>query len=670
MEGLRNENRGLRAIDFFYLAVTEVYLGFLLFFSALFYLATEDYEAVTAVRLIAEGHLIGKSTGWPYTPLAPYLFYLWSLLFGDGVLGFRILTACFILASVFPIYLTLRYLCRPFLSFALTLFSFSVMTFPHPRLEYFIEGALVSFAIYFAARFLQRDKIRDLYFSAFFAVAGFSSKGYPNSAILLFFIPFALVLGRWVTQGGLTSSARVQSVKRWFRETAIWISSNPVQTIGALSSIFLGVSCFILLTRFLKRAVYTRSLLEYRNVSGLTDFQIDESTKHLSDILLGILIVIYLGFALYGKPAARHSNRREKSRAAWLSKVQIAKVFFPFVLCGVLFLLGLAVSGYRFDDILFFVFPLDVFLDHVAQIGGGEVYVMPILIIMVATLLYIHLAGWLEPKQAGLGLFFLLLLPSTFSRFFPGYNMLYLAAFVVAVFICLILPKTGGLFWTPVKTAQLQNTLGTFLLLYSIGSTIALMFAAEWSDLEQGRVVKMDDGAVGKIYVEKDVAAYFDAVHESLAKLNADKSNMAFLSNRYLKFVPLVYGYHDILAGQNLAINLGKVWSYDDILAVDGMKSDLVFDWANMVYSWREVVVARLEKSKAAVVVISLYDEEAADENLEPSSDPFREYLRKNFILADVIEPTMEIPKRSSVSEGAVIFVRKRVGVGVDASSR
>jgi hypothetical protein len=43
---------------------------------------------------------------------------------------------------------------------------------------------------------------------------------------------------------------------------------------------------------------------------------------------------------------------------------------------------------------------------------------------------------------------------------------------------------------------------------------------------------------------------------------------------------------------------------------------------------------------------------------LEPSSDPLREYLRQNFSVTDVIEPTMTFYRRSSLPEGAVILIR------------
>jgi hypothetical protein len=56
------------------------------------------------------------------------------------------------------------------------------------------------------------------------------------------------------------------------------------------------------------------------------------------------------------------------------------------------------------------------------------------------------------------------------------------------------------------------------------------------------------------------------------------------------------------------------------------------------------------------VIVMSLYDEEILDQELEPSSDPLREYLRQNFIVSDVIEPTMTLYRRSSFPEGAVIL--------------
>ena len=63
-------------MDVFCLAILILYLGIVFVFSSYFYLATEDYEAVTAVETIRAGQLIGKSTGWPYTPLAAYLYLL------------------------------------------------------------------------------------------------------------------------------------------------------------------------------------------------------------------------------------------------------------------------------------------------------------------------------------------------------------------------------------------------------------------------------------------------------------------------------------------------------------------------------------------------------------------------------------------------------------------
>jgi hypothetical protein len=59
------------------------------------------------------------------------------------------------------------------------------------------------------------------------------------------------------------------------------------------------------------------------------------------------------------------------------------------------------------------------------------------------------------------------------------------------------------------------------------------------------------------------------------------------------------------------------------------------------------------------VIVMSLYDEKLLQEELMSSSDPFKEYLRQNFRISDVIEPTMKFYRRSSFPEGAVILSRK-----------
>ncbi len=107
-----------RRSDGIYIAILIIYLGVLTYFSGFFYLATEDYEAVSAVDFIAQERLIGKSTGWPYTPLAGYLYYWYSLGFGASVLGFRLLTGFLVVASAIPIYLTLRAISGPATAFA------------------------------------------------------------------------------------------------------------------------------------------------------------------------------------------------------------------------------------------------------------------------------------------------------------------------------------------------------------------------------------------------------------------------------------------------------------------------------------------------------------------------------------------------------------------------
>jgi hypothetical protein len=119
-----------------------------------------------------------------------------------------------------------------------------------------------------------------------------------------------------------------------------------------------------------------------------------------------------------------------------------------------------------------------------------------------------------------------------------------------------------------------------------------------------------------------------------------------------------VYGWRDSLAGQNLMIQLGKLWSYDDLIKIKGVESDNVFDWAGLIYRWREAAVVRLEESQVRLIVMSLYDEAVLEEELEPSLDPLREYLRQNFSVTDIIEPTMTLYRRSNFPEGAVILRR------------
>jgi hypothetical protein len=106
-------------------------------------------------------------------------------------------------------------------------------------------------------------------------------------------------------------------------------------------------------------------------------------------------------------------------------------------------------------------------------------------------------------------------------------------------------------------------------------------------------------------------------------------------------------------------IQLGKVWSYDDVVKIEGVESADPFDWPGLIYRWRAALVDKLEESGSKVIVMSLFDMETLEQELSPSSDPFREYLRRNFRISDVIEPMMDLYRRSSLPEGAIIFVKQ-----------
>jgi len=207
--------------------------------------------------------------------------------------------------------------------------------------------------------------------------------------------------------------------------------------------------------------------------------------------------------------------------------------------------------------------------------------------------------------------------------------------------------------------SRIQWTLAICFLLFAIGSNLTLMVVTQLSDLSSGRVLQMNRGPVKGIFVEKDVVDFFHAIHSSIEGVARQDEKFAFLSNRYLNYVPLIYGYEDVLAGQNLVIGLGKLWSFDDVLKRTGALSKSRFDLNGMIYNWRSVGLEKIERSKARVMVVSFYRANPVSQKLEPSSDPFKEYLRQHFIVGRVVEPTMKIHRRSAFSEGAVIFIRK-----------
>lgn len=632
-----------------YLLVLTSYLSLLLVFSSFFYLGTEDYETIVAVNLIEQGIPIGKSTGWPYLPLTPYLYYLYSLAFGGSLLGFRILTVLFMLASVLPIFWTLRYLCPPFLSFALTIFSFSLTTLPQPRLEYYIEAAFLAYAIYFAVRSIDSTSQRDVYLSGIFLTVAFASRGFPNSALLLVLLPAALVLAHRF----------VESRPGCFEQQNPWLSTPGRKK---LTGLLLSACCCVLLIALFKKTAFHAAIFEYARMRGPAEFQ---NVKDLQDSLT--LILITIAIAIYGLVTWRQKFRPLRvdipasEQTESHGDLATRQLLLPFFLCGLAALLLLFLIGQPLEHIVFFLFPLDMFLDHAKQLTSGRTYVIPFFVCLSGTLFYLYFNGVVVSKRAKIALFLTFLLPATFTRFFPSYNMLYFISFALGIFVSAILPAAiKGLFRDNTSiTARLQLTLGIFFTVFAVSSNIFLLMKTQVEDLQHHRVATIAQEPVAGIFIEKDVLAYFATVDQSLKSLGAEMQDVAFFSNRYLNYVPLIYGYKDVMAGQNLITGLGKTWSYDDILKVEGVSSESALDWPGMVYSWREVAVQKLAESGADIIVMSLYDSSKAHQSMQPSADPFREYLRSNFRIANIIEPKMKIHRRSIAAEGAVILIRK-----------
>lgn len=624
-----------------------LYFLCLLIFSSFYYLATEDYEAISAVDFIAQGHLIGKSTGWPYTPFSGYLYYWYSLRFGDYLLGFRFLTALLVVSSAVPIYLTIRLLAGPLLAVALTLFSFSLSTFPHPRLEYFIEGSLAAYAIFFAVRFLQRHRRIYVYACAIFAFLAFASRGHPNSSALMILLPIGLIIVELITGKKEPWRTNIAGLIAHMRGG---LKSAYANIYSSLVSLILTIGSLVWLLVFLRKVLYRRLFIEYLDVNDIRSASASLKDAFSPWVLLMLLATIYIAV----------SGRWEFARLSRISIRKAANILFPFLFIGALFILLARWVGYSVNDLLFFVFPVDIIADHraVGRIGGRAAGILPVFLILTGATLYFYLSNQLQEKKAKASLLLLLLLPATFARFFPFYNMLYLGVFPMAVFLGCIVPCS-----LPVREtlrSRFNTTIAVFFIVYSVASNYLLLARTQLQDYNNGRLVKLQHGSLQGVFVESDVVQLFETIRRRIALHGVpDEQPKAFLSSRYVKFTPVIYQWDDPLAGQNLMIQLGKVWSYDDVVKIEGVKSSDPFDWSGMIYRWRAAVVDRLEQSGSKVIVMSLYEKEVLEQELNPSSDPFKEYLRQNFRISDVIEPTMNLYRRSSLPEGAIIFLKQ-----------
>ena len=629
------------------IGIIVIYFGCLLAFSSFFYLATEDYEAVAAVDYIARGQLIGKSTGWPYTPLAAYLFYLYSLGFGASVLGFRLLTGLLIVSSTVPLYLTFRALSGPSIAFALTLLSYSLSTFPHPRLEYFIEGSVAAYAIFCGVRFLQRKRLIYLYSCALFAFIAFASRGHPNSSALLLLLPIGLIFVEWLIDSRQFLISSIVSLAAQLRGA---VKNNIADSYALVWISILTTASFIWILISLRNVVHKRLFVEYIDLNDVTSVSPLLKSSSLAWILLFVVAASYV--------AVRHSGSARVF--LMLMSRRAAPVFVPFVIIGTLLIVVAVLVGYSWNELAFFVFPVDIIADHqaVGRIGGRVKGVLPAFLVVTGTTLYFYLNGWLQERSAKIALFLQLLVPATFARFFPTYNMLYLGIFPVAVFFgCLL---SCAMRYSQRAYSRFKITAMVLFIIYSVVSNYLLLVRTQLEDLNTGQLVKLQQGSLKGIFVEKDVFQLFVDIRDRLDRYDlADQDPKGFLSSRYVKLTPLIYQWRDSVAGQNLMIQLGKVWSYDDVIKIDGVESAAAFNWPGLIYRWRKAAVDRIEESGTRVIVMSLYETKTLEEELKPSSDPFKEYLRQNFRVSDVIEPTMKSYRRSSFPEGAVILTRK-----------
>jgi hypothetical protein len=410
----------------------------------------------------------------------------------------------------------------------------------------------------------------------------------------------------------------------------------------------------------MKKAVHNTLFYEYASLVGAESFAAMKEIRSLVGLACLVLLLVVYGALSWKKFCPSHAESDVDQFPQANRDLSVYQLVLPFAVCGLVFLI-IGFVAYATNDLFFFLFPLDIFLDHTRQLSSGRSYVVPLFISLVA--LMIFLRGFEETSlhKTRIALFLILLLPSTFVRFFPTYNMLYLVSFTVAVFVCVILPrfmqdylKNRGFI-----ALRIQWTLAICLLLFATGSNLTLLVATQLSDLSSGRVLQMNRGPVKGIFVEKDVVDFFHAIHTSIEGIARQDEKFAFLSNRYLNYVPLIYGYEDVFAGQNLVTGLGRLWSFDDVLKRNGALSKSRFDPNGMIYNWRNTGLEKIERSKARVIVMSFYGPEALSRKLESSSDPFKEYLRQHFIVGKVIEPAMKIHRRSHFSEGAVIFIRK-----------
>jgi hypothetical protein len=189
----------------------------------------------------------------------------------------------------------------------------------------------------------------------------------------------------------------------------------------------LTIASVIWISQFLREVVYRRLFVEYTDLNDLSSTWTKSNSSGWSWILLLLLVSIYV--------AIRSKGEIKQSLVLVLRRSALA--FVPFVVIGISLLLIAIWAGYSFTDLIFFIFPTDIIADHqaVGRIGARARGVLPVFLIVTAATLYCYLSDRMRADKATLSLFLLLLVPATFARFFPTYNMLYLGVFPVAVFL-------------------------------------------------------------------------------------------------------------------------------------------------------------------------------------------------------------------------------------------
>jgi len=547
------------------------YYSFLLVFSAHFYLVDEEIELIHHILKLRETGILRLEDGYPYGGLAVYYFKLITSWFGLGILQIRLAVVPIMLLGILGTYRTLNLLVSARSATAITLLAYSFVTFPWPRIEYFLEGAMVAMALYMAVVYIKRGENRYFLISVAIITIAFFTKGFPQVALLLIIIPLGSVAARRLPSIFLNIFLRWQNL---FPDT------SPKLILG-FCTVFAGI-------------VFVTFYLILKSSGSIPDL----NRKYFGIVFMGGIICFALTVVCnYMKWFAVELDFTISN--AYFTMKRIVFLITP----AIIILLWFIASGHTVDYIINLLYPKDIFSDHQGGASGLFGLVIFSISLFIVVLLSLILLKLLQVEIILTTLMFRVLLFMVFIyiamvvRFVQLYNYLFVIIMLSAIMILFIFEAMKE------KIARFPSGMfdkvRTQVVIVIVVCAITLNFlsiaARPIKHLHEGRVTRAELFPIQGIFIDKAMDEYFTKLSVELASHSTMK--VAIIGRSFANYYPLLNKLADFENFNNVTIGLSRTRSFGELVS-------WVHNPTDNITKYRNSIALRLKQYRPDVIVI------------------------------------------------------------------